>query len=83
MALIHDSLGGLLKDNGRLPEARSMLEASIASLKELLENDPKAQPLRGLLAYRYMSLADLLRGMGEEQAAAAAVREAQDLRPDR
>jgi len=83
MALIHDSLGGLLQQRGRLPEARSMFEASIASLKELLENDPKAQPLRGLLAYRYMSLADLLRGMGEKKAADDAIREAQDLRPDR
>ena len=83
MTMIHDSLGWLLEQNERLPEARSMVEASIASLKELLENDPKAGPLRGLLAFHYMNLAKLLREMGEPQATADAERQAEALRPRR
>jgi hypothetical protein len=60
-----------------------MLQASIDSLTELLPNDPKAALLRGILAHQYMSLADLLRHMGEEQAAADAASQAENLRPGR
>ncbi len=83
MAMIQESLAGLLDERGILPEARSMLQASIASLKELSQNDPKGPPLRGILAHDYMSLADLLRRMGEDQAAAEAAAQARDLRPGR
>jgi tetratricopeptide (TPR) repeat protein len=81
MDAIHDALRRLLQQTGRSPEARSMLEASITSLKELLENDPKAGFLRGVLGMRYLDLAKLLREMGEEQAAADAERQAEALRP--
>jgi len=80
MAIIQDLLAGLLQQRGKLPEARSMLEGSIASLKAAIARDPNA-PIRGVLAYNYMRLADLLRRMGDEQAAAEAARQAESLRP--
>jgi tetratricopeptide (TPR) repeat protein len=83
MAIICDSLAGFLQERGRLPEARAMLQASIAALKEFLKNDPRAGPFRGVLAHHYMILADLLRRMGEQEAAAEAVRQARDLHPGR
>ena len=81
MAMIYESLAGLLEARGVLPEARSMLQDSIASLKELSQSDPKGPPISGILAHNYMSLADLLRRMGEDQAAADADAQARDLRP--
>ncbi len=80
--VIQDFLAGLLQEHGKLPEARAMREGSIASLKAAVERDPNA-PIRGALAHNYMRLADLLRSMGEEKAAAEAVRQAEALRPGR
>lgn len=82
MAIIQDLLAGLLQQRGKLPEARSMLEGSIASLKAAIQRDPNA-PIRGVLAYNYMRLADLLRRMGDDKAAAEATRQAESLRPSR
>jgi serine/threonine protein kinase len=81
MAMIQESLAVLLEKRDDLPEARSMLQASIASLKELSQSDPKGPPINGILAHHYMSLADLLRRMGEDQAAADADAQARNLRP--
>ncbi|MGD0382156.1 MAG: hypothetical protein ABSA77_01455 [Thermoguttaceae bacterium] len=81
MAIIYESLAVLLEKRGVLSEARCMLQASIDALKELSQNDPKAPPLRGILAHHYMSLAELLRRMGEKQAAADAEAQARNLRP--
>ncbi len=83
MAVIQESLGGLLQEHGRLPEARSALQDCIACFKEVLRIDAKAGHVRGILAKNYMSLADVLRRMGEDQAAEEATRQARDLRPER
>lgn len=82
MGIIQDLLAGLFQQRGKLPEARSMLEGSIASLKAAIQRDPNA-PIRGVLAYNYMRLADLLRRMGDDKAAAEATRQAESLRPSR
>jgi serine/threonine protein kinase len=81
MAMIYESLALLLDKQDDLPEARSMLQASIASLTELSQSDPKGPPINGILAHHYMSLADLLRRMGENQAASEADAQARNLRP--
>ena len=81
MAMIYESLAMLLDKQDELPEARSMLQASIASLTELSQIDPKGPPINGILAHQYMSLADLLRRMGENQAAADADTQAREMRP--
>ncbi len=60
-----------------------MLQESIALLKEALRNDPKAQPMRGILARNYLILADLLHRMGDGEGAAEATRQAESLRPGR
>jgi hypothetical protein len=80
VAVIQESLGGLLQERSRLPEARSALQDCIASFKEALRNDAKAGLVRYVLAKNYMNLADVLRRMGEDQAAEEATRQAQDLR---
>jgi tetratricopeptide (TPR) repeat protein len=81
MAMIYESLAGLLETRGVLPEARSMLQDSIDALKELSQNDPKGPPINRILADHYMSLADLLRRMGEDKAATDADAKARNLRP--
>ncbi|MGA2066329.1 MAG: protein kinase [Thermoguttaceae bacterium] len=83
MAAIEESLGGLLQEHGRLPEARSALQDCIVSFKEVLRNDAKAGHVRGILAKNYLSLADVLRRMGEDQAAEEATRQARDLGQER
>jgi len=82
MGIIQELLAGLLEERNKLPEARSMLEGSIASFNSAMERDPNA-PLQGVLAHNYMRLADLLRRMGEEKASAEAARQAEGLRPRR
>ena len=82
MAAIQESLGELLEEHGRLPEARSALEDCIASFQEVLRVDVKAGHLRGILARNSMKLADLLRRMGEDQAAEKAARQAEGFRPE-
>jgi serine/threonine protein kinase len=80
-ALIYESLAGVLEKSGSLSKARTMLQASIDALTELSHTDPKGPPIRGILAHHYMSLADLLRRMGETQAATEAETQARNLRP--
>jgi tetratricopeptide (TPR) repeat protein len=82
MGIIQELLAGLLQERGKLPEARSMLEGSLASFKVAIDRDPNA-PIHGILAHNYMRLADLLQRMGEKKAAAEAARQAEGLRPRR
>jgi hypothetical protein len=49
----------------------------------VLQKDPKAWPIRGVLAGNYMYLANLLRRTGDDKAATEADRQAQGLRPAR
>jgi tetratricopeptide (TPR) repeat protein len=80
MAIVQESLGVLLQQRGKLAEARKMQEASIESVRKLVAGDPHAGMLRGLLAYKYTRLADLLRQMKDEPAATEALRQAEQLR---
>jgi tetratricopeptide (TPR) repeat protein len=85
-AIIHESLAGLLQDLHdvkRLPEARSALQNSIASFREVLQKDPKSGFVRGVLAQNYATLAEVLRKLGDGKAAVEADRQAQALRPGR
>jgi tetratricopeptide (TPR) repeat protein len=83
LTFILDSLARFYQQQGRLPEAQSMLRESIALIKENLQNHPEAHPLRGILARNYAVLADLLRTTGDEQAAAEADEQAKLLRTGR
>ncbi|MGO9114065.1 MAG: protein kinase domain-containing protein [Thermoguttaceae bacterium] len=78
MAMIQESLGRLLMEHGRLPEARSALQDCIASFKEVLRHDVKAGFVRFILAKNYMDLAEVLRDMGEDKAAEEAARQARN-----
>lgn len=79
-AVIQESLGGLLQERGRLTEARSALEDCTVSFEALLQKDPKAGHIRGILAKNYASLSDVLRRLGDEQAAEEAANKARELR---
>lgn len=79
MAVVQESLGQLLQQRGQLAESRLMQQDSIAEVKKILGSDPHAGMLRGLLAYKYTCLADLLRQMKDEKAAAEALRQADQL----
>jgi tetratricopeptide (TPR) repeat protein len=83
MAVVDESLASLFEQQGRWSEARPALEDSIACLKELLRLDPKPSPIPRILAHHYGSLADLLHRMGDEQGAAEALHQAEQLRPRR
>jgi len=82
-AINHESLAGLLWDRVRLPEARAARQDAIASFRDILQKEPKAGFVRGVLAQNYASLADLLRDLGDDKAAAEADGQARDLRPGR
>ena len=69
LAVIEESLGELLRSHGRLADARSALQDCIASFQGVLRMDPQAGHVRGILAKNYADLAEVLRGMGEEQEA--------------
>ena len=81
MAVIHESLAGLLQERGQLSEARVLLQDSVALLKGLLQDDPRVGPVHGVLAQNYANLADVLRRLNEEKAAEEVLRKAQKLRP--
>ncbi len=80
MAVVQESLGTLFQQRGNLAEARKMQQASIESLRKLVAGDQHAGMLRGVLAYKYTRLADLLQQMKDEPAAAEARRQAEQLR---
>ncbi len=81
MIAINESLAAWRWEHDQLNEARVLLEDSIASLHSMLDRDPQAGFLRGVLAHHYANLADLLRQMNDEPAAAEAQRQADQLRP--
>ncbi len=83
MAAIQESLGALFQEQGRLHEARSVLQDCVASYQEVLQRDVTSGRVRDVLAKNYMNLADVLRRMGQEQEAREAQRWAEDLRPER
>ena len=77
--VIQESLGGLLQEHNRLAEAKTALQDCIASFRDCLRNDGKPSPIPGILAHNYTSLADVLRRLGEDEAAAEATRQAREL----
>jgi tetratricopeptide (TPR) repeat protein len=79
LALIQEWRGRLLLKRGQFAEARSMLEASVALLKELSQKNPQQWHLRASLHGNYLALAEALRGLGDPQAAAACERQAGEL----
>jgi serine/threonine protein kinase/uncharacterized membrane protein len=80
MAVVQESLGMLFQQRGQLAEARKLQQASIESVRKLLTGDSHAGMLRGLLAYKYTRLADLLRQMKDEPAATEALQQVEQLR---
>jgi serine/threonine protein kinase len=79
LAVIRHSLAGFLQQRGQLSEARSALQECITLLKGAMRDDPKAMYIRDVLAQNFMNLADLLRRIGDEPAAAEADRQAREL----
>jgi tetratricopeptide (TPR) repeat protein len=85
LGFIQESLAVFLRDRerGDLPEARALTEDCIASIKAALEKDPNLWHARGMLAQNYWNLADILARLDDEQAAAEAARQAEELLPPR
>ena len=83
LAVIQESLGELLRADGRWSEARTAIEEAIASFQEVLRLDAKAAPLRGLIAEKYASLAEVLRRAGDDRGAEEATQHARELRSQR
>jgi tetratricopeptide (TPR) repeat protein len=79
LGFIQESLAVFLRDRGELPEARALTEDCIASIKAAMEKDPRLGDIRGMLAQNYWNLADILARLDDEQAAAEAARQAQEL----
>ncbi len=79
LAFIQESLAVFLRDRGELLAARDLTEACIASLKTLLEKDPKLWYVRGMLSQNYGNLADILARLNDEQSAAEAAQRAAEL----
>lgn len=75
-AAIQESLGRLYLKHDRLAEARTKLQDCIVSFKEVLDESDKPGFLRFILFQNYMKLADVLRGMGDDEAAKEATRQA-------
>jgi serine/threonine protein kinase len=69
---LQKSLAEVLKSQKKLDEARSLLEQSVAILKELSEHDHAAPFARMSMSPHYAALADVLSQLGEEEAAAEA-----------
>ena len=76
-AVVQESLANLLCESGELNEARSLLEASVATLQECLAREHKSDDVR-LLVRNYQVLADVLTRLGEPAQAEVARRQAQD-----
>ncbi len=76
LATIQGSLARLLRDRDRFEEARSLVETSVDSLKEVLETEPEFEHVRGLLVDDYVCLADILIRLGENELAVEARHEA-------
>jgi tetratricopeptide (TPR) repeat protein len=83
MAILHEWLAGLHQEHGQLATARTELQQSVALLKETMDKDPKAEHVSGVLHHNYLSLANVLRRLGQDDAAAEALAKAQELHPGR
>jgi tetratricopeptide (TPR) repeat protein len=74
-----DALANLLRDRGRLAEARGVLEESIAELQKMRKPDSRYRSLAGPLVEQYKSLAEILKALKEPDLAAKATHEAERL----
>jgi hypothetical protein len=70
-------LAKLLSDYGQMKEARSVLEASTAALREIPETEPEVRYIDKLLKRSYDNLADVYVRLGQEDLAAVALRRAE------
>jgi tetratricopeptide (TPR) repeat protein len=66
----------------RLPEARRLLEQALGHQQKALEAHPDSADYRGLLAFIYLHLADVLLDLGEPREAARAAAELARVSPD-
>jgi hypothetical protein len=80
---LQKSLADVLKGQQKLAEARSLLEQSITTLKQLSEHDHAAPFARMSMSPHYRALADVLSDMGEKEAAAEARSHVMDFRRPR
>ncbi len=81
-AIVHESLAGLLRERGKLAESRTLIEASIGTLKGLAGEAETPRHIRDLLAKNYVQLAGILHRMNEKQSADDARVRAEELRKE-
>jgi serine/threonine protein kinase len=81
MVIVQDALAGQLQRQGRLSDARSILEDAVKTLAALDKNASDLPHVRRLLGENYLRLAGVLTEMGEEGPAAAARQQAHNYRP--
>ena len=73
-AILQESLAKMLSDRGRTQEARELLESAVAALNPLLQSEPQAAYIQGMLGRCYRNLSAVLSQMGEKQQAAEMLR---------
>ena len=81
-AILQDALAKMVADRGRSQEARALLESAVAALNPLLQSEPQAAYIHGMLGRCYKNLSDVLSQMGEEQQAAEMLRRGREHRPE-
>ena len=80
-AILQESLAKMLSDRGRTQEARELLESAVAALNPLLQSEPQAAYIQGMLGRCYRNLSYVLTQMGEKQEAAEMLRRGREHRP--
>ena len=83
VAVIEGAFARLLRDCGRLDEARSHLKAALVVLSRLPDDWQRPPYVRDVFVAIYMDLADVQRQLGDDAAAADAVRQVERYRTDR
>jgi serine/threonine protein kinase len=83
VVMIREATVARLTERGQWVEARKMLEGSIVLLKQLQQIDSQPGLARAVRAHHYWNLADVLHHLGDDPAAAEAMRQAEELRGPR
>ena len=83
VAVVEGALGRLLRDRGRLDEARSHFEAAVAILDKLPDDWQRPPYVRDVFIASFTDLADVDRRLGDHAAASEAARRADQYRTDR
>lgn len=82
LAMAMHAHGDVLRDLGRLGDSRQVLEQGIRRQQTYLTSQPETRFGRSVLARQHESLAETLSQLGEDQEAARAAREAEQIRAD-